>query len=81
MPIDINNSVLYIDYLQKVKNEVKPYCFFFTPVLKHLHNLTQKRNVLHINGTGMLKKNKDCSRFGLQDWPFTVTNKYHTRKT
>ena len=30
MPIGINNSVLFIDYLQKVKNKVIPYCFFHT---------------------------------------------------
>ena len=42
MLIGINNSVLYIDYLQNVNNKVIPYWGFFTTVPKHLHNLTQK---------------------------------------
>ena len=29
--IGINNSVLYIDYFQKVKNKVIPYCGFSHP--------------------------------------------------
>ena len=69
MLICINKSVLYIGYLQKVKNKVIPYCFFFTPVLKHLQNLTQKSNVLHINGEGCARENKDLYQFGLQGWP------------
>ena len=68
MLIGITNSVLYIDYLQKVKNKVIAYHtafhFFFTPVLKNLHNLTQKSNVLHINGEGYAKENKDLYQFG-----------------
>ena len=50
MPIGINNSVLYIDYLQKVwQNKVIPFCFFHTrPQAVHLHILTQKNNVLLI---------------------------------
>ena len=35
---------------------------FFTPV--HLHNLTQKSNVLLINGKGYAEEKKDC-RVGL----------------
>ena len=30
MPIGINNSVLYIEYLQKEKNKIIPYWFFHT---------------------------------------------------
>ena len=42
--------MLYIDYLQKVwQNKAV-----------HLHNLTQKSNVLLINGKGYAKENKDC---------------------
>ena len=52
MPIGINNSVLYIYYLQKFKNKVIQYWVFFTHVLKHLHNLPQKNNGLHINEKG-----------------------------
>ena len=71
MLIGNNNSVLYIGYLQKVKNEVIPYCFsfFFTPVLRHLQNLLQERNVLHINGEGYAEENKNSYQFGLQGWP------------
>ena len=65
----INNSVLYIDYLQNVKNNVIPYWVFFTPVLKHLQNLTPKSNDLHINGEGYVKENTDLYQFGLQGWP------------
>ena len=63
MPIGINNSVLYIDYLQKVwQNKVIPYCLFHTPPQAvHLHNLTQKSNVLLINGKEYAKENIDCS--------------------
>ena len=66
MPIGINNYVLYIDYLQKVwQNKVIPYCFLHTrPQAVHLHNLTQKSNVLLINGKEYAKENKDC-RVGL----------------
>ena len=66
MPIGINNYVLYIDYLQKVwQNKVIPYCFFHTrPQAVHLHNLSQKSNVLLNNGKGYAKENKDC-RVGL----------------
>ena len=31
MPIGINYSVLYIDYLQMVKSKVMPYCFHTRP--------------------------------------------------
>ena len=44
------------------------FCFFFTLVLKHLQNLTQKGNVLHINGEGYGKENNDLYQFGLQGW-------------
>ena len=64
MHTGINNWVLYIYYLQKVKNKVMPYRVFFTPVLKHLHNLPQKSNVLHINGTGYTKENNFVGYIG-----------------
>ena len=63
MPIGINNSVLYIYYLQKVwQKKVIPYCLFHTrPQAVYLHNLTQKSNVLLINRKVYAKENKDCS--------------------
>ena len=66
MPVGNNNSVLYIDYLQKVwQNKVIPYWFFHTrSQAVHLQNLSQKSNVLLINGKGYAKENKDC-RVGL----------------
>ena len=69
MPIGINYSVLYIDYVQKVKNKVIPYCFHTRP--QHLHNLTQKCNVLHINGKEYAKENEDLYRFGLKGWLYS----------
>ena len=69
MCIDNNNSILYIDDLQKVYDIVILSWVFFSPVFKHLHNLTQKRNVLQINGMGYSKENYDFHQFGLQDWP------------
>ena len=42
-----------------------PYWFFHTrPQAVHLHNLSQKSNVLLINEKGYAKENKDC-RVGL----------------
>ena len=49
--------------------------------LKHLQNLTQKSNVLHINGEGYAKENKDLYEFGFVGVAFTVTSKYHTKDT
>ena len=67
MPICINNSVLYIKIICKkvCQSKVIPYCFFHTrPRTAHLHNLTQKSDVLLINGKGYAKENEDC-RVGL----------------
>ena len=61
--------MLYMNYLQKINNKVIPYCVFFTHVLKYLHKLTQKSNVLHINRKGYAKENKKIYRFGMQGWP------------
>ena len=48
MPIDINNSVLYIDYLQKDLTEQGHTVLFLhtRPRAVHLHNLSQKINAL-----------------------------------
>ena len=58
MPIGLNNLVLYILFA-KGQEQGHTILGFFTPVLKHLHNLTQTSNVLHINGKGYAKENKD----------------------
>ena len=63
----INNSMLHILFA-KGQEQGHTILVFFTPILKHLHNMTQTGNVLHINGKGYAKENKDLYRFGLQDW-------------
>ena len=65
MPIGINNSVLYIDYLQKVwQNKVIPYCFFHTrPQAVHLH-IWRRKVMFYSLRKGYAKENKDC-RVGL----------------
>ena len=70
MPTGINNSVLYIDYLQKVKNNVIPYWVFYhtrPQALAQFH--AKKSDVLHKNGKGYSEENKDLYRSGLQSWP------------
>ena len=67
MPIGINNSVLYIDYLQKV------WFFHTRPQAVHLHNLSQKVMFYSLMETGMLKK------IMIAGLAFTVTNNYLTK--
>ena len=73
MLIGINNSVLYLDYLQNVNNKVIPYCFFYNP-RKALAQFDPKKVMFYTimeRGRHMIKK----KRPGLA---FTITNKYHT---
>ena len=67
MPIGINNSVLYINYLQKGLTEQGHTILVFSHPSSS-SSLAQfdakKSNVLLINGKGYAKENKDC-RVGL----------------
>ena len=71
MLIGIDDSVFFYMCFVKGQEQCHTILFFvfFTPVLKHLQNLTQKSNVSHINGEGYAKENKDLYQFVLQGWP------------
>ena len=73
MLICINNLVLYIDYLQKVKNKVIPYCFslFFHTHPQALAQFDAKKVMFYtLMERGMLKQIKIyIYQIGLQGWP------------
>ena len=65
MPIGINNSAIYRLFAKGLTEQGHTILVFHTrPQAVHLHNLSQKSNVLLINGKGYAKDNKDC-RVGL----------------
>ena len=65
MLIGINNSVLYLDYLQNVNNKVLPYCLFYN-TRKALAQFDPKKVMFYtimVRSRHMLKKKK--ARVGL----------------